>query len=122
MSTLKNINTKYINILGLLRIVGYIILFATFIIIPKEYFINHPTTCVIRSNFGLMCPCCGVTRSFSCIMHFDFTSAIKYNIIFALAIFPICLITFVNDTIFVLLRIISKRNVYSLIERFILNV
>lgn len=115
-------NKKIFNIFAILRIIFYIFLFGAFIIIPKEYFINHPASCFIRDHYGFLCPCCGVTRCFSCLMHFDFVMAIKYNIVFAIGIFPICLIIFCNDIINVLIRLFSKKQKYSIIERFIFNV
>ncbi len=116
---LKN---KLINIFGILRILLYIILFGTFLFIPTSYFINKPVSCYFRENYNFLCPCCGVTRCFSLLVHFDFTSAIHYNIIFATAIYPICLFIFIEDIINVILRIVFKKHKFSLIERFIFNV
>lgn len=110
------------NIFAFIRISCYIILFLTFIIIPTNYFINNPANCIIRTNFGFFCPCCGVTRCFSCLLHFRFQEAIHYNIVFALAIYPICLFVFIDDSVKSMIRIISKKEIYSILERFLYNV
>lgn len=115
-------NIKIKNIFAFIRITCYLALFITFIIIPTEYFINKPAGCVIRDNFGVFCPCCGVTRCFSSLLHFKFSQAIYYNVVFAIGIYPICLIIFIEDTIKTLIRVISKKETYSLLERFIYNV
>lgn len=113
---------KLINIFGILRILLYLGLFITFLLIPTSYFLDKPASCYFRKNYNILCPCCGVTRCFSFLVHFDFVSAIKYNIIFALAIYPICLCIFIEDIINIVMRIIFKKSKFSLIERFIFNV
>ena len=39
-----------------------------------------PVTCIIKTVTGIYCPACGMTRSFLCILHFDFINATYYNL------------------------------------------
>ena len=38
-------------------------------------------SCIFKRIFNICCPGCGLTRSFRCILNFDFIRAIKYNIL-----------------------------------------
>lgn len=38
-------------------------------------------SCIFKRIFNICCPGCGLTRSFRCILNFDFIEAIKYNIL-----------------------------------------
>ena len=40
-----------------------------------------PVTCIFNSVTGFSCPACGITRSFLAILHFDFISSFRYNIL-----------------------------------------
>ncbi|NJK93621.1 MAG: DUF2752 domain-containing protein [Bacteroidales bacterium] len=47
-----------------------------------SYFLDHTAahiTCVHRQYLGIDCPSCGLSRSFSAIMHLDLTSVMKFN-------------------------------------------
>ena len=38
-------------------------------------------SCILKRIFNICCPGCRLTRSFRCILNFDFIEAIKYNIL-----------------------------------------
>ncbi len=71
---------------------------------------------------GIICSTCGVTRSFTLIMHGNFTEAFRYNQIFVLAIFPIFTFLFIDDTYNYMRRIIKKDFKPSLLEYIITGV
>lgn len=52
--------------------------FGVLYIITKLFNIS---VCPIKNLFGISCLGCGLTRGFIFILHFDFHSAIKYNIL-----------------------------------------
>jgi len=80
--------------------------------IPKS---NCPT----YTTFNYLCPSCGVTRAFTSIMHFDFAKALDFNIVFTLAIAPICLFIFFQDAYIIIKRMITKKYHKSIFEYYI---
>ena len=48
-------------------------------------------SCIFKRIFNICCPGCGLTRSFRCILNFDFIEAIKYNIL-GIPLFILCII------------------------------
>ena len=76
-------------------------------------------SCIFKRIFNICCPGCGLTRSFRCILNFDFIEAIKYNILgiplfVSFIVFSIMLIF---DTIKVIMNVFKN---YYLIIIFIL--
>lgn len=35
--------------------------------------------CIYKTYFGIECPSCGLTRSFSALLHFDISKSLSYN-------------------------------------------
>ena len=102
-------------VLRISRLIFYIALFLTFAIIPTSHFLNH-TICAVKTITGYDCPTCGVTRSFSSIMHFKFIDAFHYNNAFLLIIFPISLIIILNDIYNIIIEFIFKKETCSYLE------
>lgn len=62
-------------------------------------------SCIFKRIFNICCPGCGLTRSFRCILNFDFIEAIKYNIL-GIPLF-ICFIIFI---VMLIVDIIKNRD------------
>lgn len=85
-------------------------------------------SCIFKRIFNICCPGCGLTRSFRCILNFDFIEAIKYNIL-GIPLF-ICSIIFSIMLIFDIIKnndigiksIMKIFNNYYLIIIFILTI
>lgn len=85
-------------------------------------------SCIFKRVFNICCPGCGLTRSFRCILNFDFIEAIKYNIL-GIPLF-ICSIIFSIMLIFDIIKnndigiksIMKIFNNYYLIIIFILTI
>lgn len=84
---LKNlINTRTLHLLSLIGIIG-VIMIAAFAFIEGDAayikLINGKTyelgKCFYREKFGIVCPSCGLTRSFIAIESFDFIKSVYYN-------------------------------------------
>ena len=102
------------NIFKVLRIVFYLSLFISFIIIPTSYFESH-SICIFKNLMGIDCPTCGVTRAFSSLMHLKIKDAFMYNQVFTTTIFPISLIVIIDDTINILKYFIIRKETCSLL-------
>lgn len=116
-----NNNLFLYKIFPLIRIILFIMLLLTFIIIPVEV-IEKRSLCSTYNHFNIICITCGVTRAFSNIMHLNFIRAFKYNDVFTLAIFPICMVIFINDLICYFYRIVKGKCKYSYIEFLMVNI
>lgn len=80
----KILTFRTIHLLSALMILGVFIVSAIAYIQNDAAFLNifglHEIgRCYYRENFGLMCPSCGLTRSFISIENLNFADAIKYN-------------------------------------------
>lgn len=106
----------------------FFIAFITGIFIYCYYsnFLGVQITCVHHQFFGIDCPSCGLTRSFSALLQSDFQSAITLNK-FGLQIFLFFLIQFSLRFIFLLvvafynkiLKTIVKADAYISIVLFL---
>ncbi len=92
----KNNTLKYI------RIICYVIIILSMIVLRQTDLINRP--CDIKEAFGISCPMCGVTRSIKAILNFDFPLAIEMNAYVTLVLFPIFVILFIDDIISIILK------------------
>ena len=57
----------------------YILLPLVFWLIPTARIEAGPSLCLIRREFGVTCPGCGMTRAISCAAHGHPRRAIAYN-------------------------------------------
>ena len=105
------------TIFPIMRAFFYIGLFISFIIIPLTS-TTSTSLCSSYKFLNIICGTCGVTRSFSSLMHGKFALAFNYNEVFVLAIFPVFTLLFIEDIITTTLRIIKKTNKLSLLETF----
>lgn len=109
------------RIFSWIRILIYLSLVITFIIIPTSYFMDH-TICHFHNITGYLCPTCGVTRAFSSLLHFNIANAFSYHPIFTILIFPIFLFVFIQDTFTIIKREIKKININSFIEAILFGI
>lgn len=66
---------------------NYLILNAVFIALILGIFLycyfmhsfSENITCIHHKYLGIDCPSCGLTRSFSALLHHDYTSALEWN-------------------------------------------
>lgn len=69
--------TKKFLIYGNLCLVGIVILF----VLLSQLFMAMDFKCAFASSLFMYCPGCGGTRAVYSLLHLDFLSALKYNII-----------------------------------------
>ena len=62
----------------ILKIIAFPIIIAIIIIL---YMLKIPIECPINKFFDVYCPGCGVTRMLVSIIHLDFYSAFRYNML-----------------------------------------
>lgn len=105
------------TIFPIMRAFFYIGLFISFIIIPLKS-TTSTSLCSSYKFLNIICGTCGVTRSFSSLMHGKLALAFNYNEVFVLAIFPVFTLLFIEDIITTTIRIIKKTNKLSLLETF----
>ncbi|MCI9366286.1 MAG: DUF2752 domain-containing protein [Clostridia bacterium] len=103
-------NTR--KILKYVRIGTYLILGITFLTLKYTKLIKW--TCYINDNFGILCPSCGITRATIALLNFNIPLAIENNAYFALILFPIFFILFVDD---IVCMIIKKKSLVEIILR-----
>lgn len=108
-------NTIQFKILAWFRLLLYVSLFMIFILIPKAVF-TAESLCFTFQKFHVICPSCGITRAFTSFIHFEWLTAIAYNQVFTLAILPITLFLFGQDTYTILVRTHRKQSRLSIIE------
>lgn len=61
------------------RLTVYLAAPIVFCLIPTSFFQTGRTLCLFKNLFGTECPGCGLTRSFSALVHGDILSAISFN-------------------------------------------
>lgn len=105
----------FLYIFPLIRIFIYITFFTIFFAL-KDTYLNKESICLTYRTFKIICPTCGVTRSFLSLLNGDFITAFKYNQLFLLTIFPIFLTIIIDDIIIFSLRLLKKTNKFSLLE------
>lgn len=69
------IHLKINGIIKLIILCAEIIFFYIFFVLKIDI------SCLFKTNLGIRCPGCGLTRAFRAILSLDFTEAIKYNIL-----------------------------------------
>ncbi len=72
--------------------------------------------CLFNELFSIVCPSCGATRAFISIVSGDIQSAIGFNPIFTLALYPIFFILLLQDIFVAIVRVIKKQDSISIIE------
>lgn len=97
------------------RIGFYLVLYGAFMAIPLEVVLQG-SLCFTYTHFHIVCPACGITRAFSCLMHGQWILAYRYHPLFTLCIAPICTFLFTQDTYTVITRITKKGMTRSILE------
>lgn len=97
------------------RVFLYVCLFLFF------YFLSLNTEslglmCPFNEFLGIECPGCGTTRAFLSILRFDFETALHWNPLFVLFIFPVSVVSFVQDTICMFISVFTGVKRYSFID------
>lgn len=72
---------------------------ALILLISDRKDFSDISLCALYNLTGILCPGCGMTRSFHSIMHLDFVSAFEYNPVFVLLIFPLILFFLFDDIV-----------------------
>ena len=75
------------------------LLMISVIVLPLIIFF-FDVKCIFKSIFNIPCISCGLTRAFISILHLDFVSAFKYNVL-SIPLFVVILL-------FIILYLISK--------------
>lgn len=70
----KSIFSKIMTIIIIAGILFFLILYVMTII-------TGSSLCPVKYFFNISCFGCGLTRGFICILHMDYLSAIKYNVL-----------------------------------------
>ncbi len=115
-------NKKKLNIFALVRMVLYLILIITFILIDPDKLESRGSFCGSFLIFGIKCPTCGVTRGFCNFLHLNFVKAYSYNKLFTICIFPLAIFIMIDDVVNTIYRSITKKERYSLFEYFVIKV
>ncbi len=76
-----------------LRSLGVGIIFFIFLYVLTKAF--NTSLCIINRIFKIKCFGCGMTRAFISILHLDFVSAFKYNVLSIPLFFAIALYCFI---------------------------
>ena len=84
-------------ILKLIRIIVYILIIISMVILKYTDIIN--VKCYIQENLGVLCPTCGITRAIKDILNFDIINAIKHNAYVTIILFPTFCVLFIDDII-----------------------
>lgn len=90
----------------LLLAVGYLIL--------CRYGYGIP--CFYLETFGRQCPSCGATRALQALLRFDFEAAVRYNGVFALAVYPIFGLIALQDIAVCIGNLITGRDRLSFLQ------
>lgn len=98
-----------------LRILIYIAMAIIFFIMPLNS-VEGKSFCSWYNTFGLICPTCGFTRGFTCIMHGAFDKAFDYNQVLVFFVVPTTLFIMVQDIYTIIRRNIKKEKRMSFIE------
>lgn len=101
----------------IIRIIFYLMLYGAFLLIPLEVVLQG-SLCFTYTHFHIVCPACGITRAFSCLMHGQWVLAYEYHPLFTLCIAPICTFLFAQDTYTIITRITKKQTKRSILEFF----
>lgn len=81
-------------------------------------FIPGAGLCPYSRFFGMKCPACGATRCLFSLLCFDIKSAVSYNPVFALGIYPVLFLTAGLDFLQSLINLIKKRDEKTLFDFF----
>lgn len=103
------------NIFAAFRIGIAIFMIVFFALMP----VGWPTgisVCALSNVLGIMCPTCGGTRAFACMMHLDFAGAFNYNPVVTLLVVPVFLLLLANDVFCLIHRLCGRRQSRSWIE------
>ncbi|WMJ24361.1 DUF2752 domain-containing protein [Paludicola sp. MB14-C6] len=75
---------------------------------------GYGIACLFQKYFGISCLSCGATRAFFSLLHFDLISAIAYNAVFALVIYPFTALLILQDYIVTIVNVVCKKRYQSL--------
>ncbi len=96
-----------------IRIISYILVIYTTYSLIKE---NTRFMCTWNEKYGIICPSCGATRATLSVIKGDIVQAMKYNMVYTVAILPAIFLFIVDDIVCVLLRILKVTKKNSLFE------
>lgn len=101
-----------------IRIIIYILFFWYFIQLPIESIMTGEP-CTFEKLFHALSPTCGVTRSFTLLMHGHIGEAFFYSEYFVLFLFPFSVFVMGQDTFTYLRKLITKKVYPSFLEKMV---
>ncbi|MFZ2539067.1 MAG: DUF2752 domain-containing protein [Oscillospiraceae bacterium] len=105
-------NEKKLIVRLLIYGTGCVLILVYIFICQKGYGIP----CLFNEIFDIVCPSCGASRAFIAIILGEFQSAIGFNPVFTLALYPILFILLLQDIFVAIQRVIKKQDEISIIE------
>ena len=72
--------------------------------------------CLFQTFFGIPCPSCGASRAAFALLRGDLAGAIKENPLFALAIYPLGALFYLEELGFALYNVIRRENRLSFLR------
>ena len=103
------------EIVSLIRIIFYILFIGAFMVVPVAHFLTGEA-CSFEQASHMVSPSCGVTRSFSSLVHGDIGASFYYNPYFTLFLGPISFLVMIQDAWTFVMRRIKKDNRISLMD------
>lgn len=74
-------------------------------------------SCVFERYFGFRCVSCGATTAIMRLVRLDFIGAVKANMLFTLVIYPAIAFVLLQDYIYAVASIFSKREHISFVDK-----
>lgn len=97
-----------------IRLLLYIFLLLLVLFI---YWFGFPYIgCYWNETYGILCPSCGVSRAIIAILHFNFSLAIRHNLLFTCIVFPLFALLLLNDIYIILKRLFFSQKDISWLE------
>jgi hypothetical protein len=101
------------NQLFILRCVFYVLLIGLPLLL-RAAGLTWP--CFYYAVSGILCPTCGCTRAFTCLMQGDFPTAVDYNAFLILFLLPVLAGMLLQDLYVGIARLLHKQDRISLVE------
>lgn len=95
----------------------YLIITIIMVIYIQFCQIGLGVPCLFNKYLNVNCIACGATRAGMAILKFDIFSAIKYNALFTLVIYPIFIFCFVQHYICAVLSFVRKKEYKSIVDK-----
>lgn len=98
----------------LARLVLYLLALLIIYSLDLTYLMSE-SICYWYTNFDVLCPMCGGTRSFLNFVHLNFSQAFHYNAALTIGLYPLASILVVQDAFAIISNVIFKTHRRSLL-------